>query len=68
MTLPPAQRAVVERLAAGEPVRQIAERLGLQERTVRTYIQRAAAKLHGPLPPIRRLTVWWLNQREPAPE
>ena len=61
MTLPPSERAVVERLAAGESVRAIAHGLRLQERTVRAYIQRAAARLDGPLPPMRRLTIWWLT-------
>lgn len=59
MTLPPSERAVVERLAAGEAVPVIAARLRLRERTVRAYIQRAAARLDGPLPPMRRLLLWW---------
>lgn len=62
MTLPRHQFAVAQLVGQGFTARQIAERRGLTEGTVRIYIERAARRMPGPGTPRHRLTLWWLTE------
>lgn len=52
------EQQVAELVARGLYIRQIADALDLERRTVEAYVASAASKLPGDLPPRARLMVW----------
>lgn len=61
MVLTPRQQEVAGLVAKGMTARQIADRLGIAEQTVKIHIQDAAEQLPGETAPRHKLTLWFLQ-------
>lgn len=59
--LTPRHMQVVELVAQGLHNREIAERIGISQRTVEDYVAVAAGRLPGRTKPRHKLTVWFLQ-------
>lgn len=53
------EERIVELVAAGLRVREIARQLARRESTVIRHVTNAAAKIPGDLPPRARIMAWW---------
>lgn len=60
------QAQIVERVARGMPDKRIAAELSISVHTVRTYIERIAAKLPGETPRRHRVMLLFLNVEDGA--
>jgi DNA-binding NarL/FixJ family response regulator len=61
MDLSKRQTEIVQRVTQGQPDKAIAYELGISVHTVRTYIERIAAKLPGETPRRHRMMLFFLT-------